>query len=234
VNNILNIVCINFIDGVCRGIPIFGPVNMPVTASCKAIILDLGGVLYDISYSRTSQAFQALGWHDFDAWYSQAAQTGWFDDLETGKISPEAFIQRVQQKLGTQVPVTDILNAWNAILLNLPLHRIEWLEALASQKPLFLLSNTNEIHLTQILRDNLDGRWQRMLDCFQKAYFSCRVGLRKPDPDIFRLVLDEQGLSPRECLFVDDSAQHIHSAQSIGIQTLWLQHPADITQELLL
>lgn len=208
----------------------FAPMQEQVITPYKALIFDLGGVLYNISYTATSRAFQALGWADFDAFYSQAAQTGWFDALEKGQLSAEAFVQRIQQNIGTHINPADILQAWNAILLELPLHRVEWLEQLASHKPLYLLSNTNEIHLEAIAKANPDGRWNRLLNCFQKAYFSCRVGMRKPDTEIFSHVLAENRLAPGEVLFVEDSEQHIRSANGLGMHTLWLKPPHEVTQ----
>jgi putative hydrolase of the HAD superfamily len=206
------------------------PMQVHTVTPYKALIFDLGGVLYNISYVATSRAFQSLGWNDFDAFYSQAAQSGWFDDLETGRISPEAFIQRVQIKLGTHLPPSEIIQAWNAILLELPLHRVEWLEQLSKHKPLYLLSNTNEIHLEAIAKADTDGRWNRLLNCFQKAYFSCRVGMRKPDTEIFSHVLAENRLAPSEVLFVEDSEQHIRSANALGMHTLWLKPPQEVSK----
>lgn len=211
----------------------FAPMQAYSIAPYKALIFDLGGVLYNISYAQTSKAFASLGWTDFDAFYSQAAQTGWFDALEKGQLSAEAFVQRIQQKIGTQIQPSQILEAWNAILLDLPLHRVEWLEKLSSQRPLYLLSNTNEIHLDAIAKANPDGRWTRLLHCFQQFYFSCRLNMRKPDAEIFSHVLQQNQLNPSEVLFVEDSEQHIRSASSLGIHTLWLRPPAEITQTLV-
>jgi putative hydrolase of the HAD superfamily len=55
---------------------------------------------------------------------------------------------------------------------------------------------------------------------FDRIYLSHRVGLRKPDPKIFELVLRENKLNPSETLFIDDSPQHIESANLLGIQTI--------------
>jgi putative hydrolase of the HAD superfamily len=47
--------------------------------------------------------------------------------------------------------------------------------------------------------------------------------MRKPDTEIFRLVIEENGLLPDETLFIDDSPQHIEGARKAGLKTHWLK-----------
>ncbi|MFT6442539.1 MAG: putative hydrolase of the HAD superfamily [Salibacteraceae bacterium] len=50
------------------------------------------------------------------------------------------------------------------------------------------------------------------------------MGLRKPDPEIFQVVLNENNLVPKETLFIDDSPQHIASAKTLGIVAYHLEN----------
>jgi putative hydrolase of the HAD superfamily len=53
------------------------------------------------------------------------------------------------------------------------------------------------------------------------------VGIRKPDLAIFQKVCAEQGLVPKNTLFIDDSLQHIAGAKLAGLKTLHLKHPEE-------
>ncbi|MFI5149685.1 MAG: HAD family hydrolase [Bacteroidia bacterium] len=198
-----------------------------------AIIFDLGGVLFDIRYQNTADAFRALGLHDFDAIYSQARQDGLFDDFETGHSSAPDFRMRLRRWIGPEVSDAAIDTAWNAMLLGMRPDKIELLLSLKGKYRLFLLSNTNEIHLQAVFRMmNAQFGFQDLAQFMDHQYFSCRIGMRKPDAGIFELVLKEQGLLPAETLFIDDSIQHVEGAKKTGIQGYHLQ-PGQSIQSLL-
>ena len=148
----------------------------------RHIIFDLGGVLLNIDYQLTEKAFIDLGINNFGQIYSQLQQTPLFDRFETGKIGREEFIATL--KNASQVPVTDrqIEDAWNAMLLNYPIRRLQILQQLRNYYDLYLLSNTNEIHeqaFTGILERNHGMPGLGVF--FDKVYLSHRIGMRKPN-----------------------------------------------------
>ena len=55
---------------------------------------------------------------------------------------------------------------------------------------------------------------------FDEVVLSADAGVRKPDPAIFRLVLDRLGVTAEECLFVDDSEENLAAAQRLGFSSL--------------
>lgn len=192
-------------------------------SNVKQIIFDLGGVILDIDYHLTIKAFQQLGISDFDLLYSQMKQSDLFDDIETGAITPDAFRNKIRIVAQQDFSDQAIDDAWNALLLHLPPHRIEILKRLQSRYRLFLLSNTNVIHYEAYTRliqqeNGIDG----LEPLFEKTYYSHEMGLRKPDPKIFTTVLEAHDLKAEETLFIDDSPQHIESAQKLGLQTYHL------------
>lgn len=191
----------------------------------KNIIFDLGGVILNIDYSKTIKAFKALGIDDFDTLYTQASQSLLFDHIEKGEITPEIFLAELQQHLPPGTSMIEIENAWNAMLLNLPQKRLDLLEKLKRKYNTVLLSNTNAIHIASFLkRIQKENKIQSLDAYFDHVYFSCEMKLRKPDPEIFELVCKEQGYSPSETLFIDDSVQHIQGAQNIGLNAYWLNN----------
>ena len=54
-----------------------------------------------------------------------------------------------------------------------------------------------------------------------KAYYSHEVGMRKPNHNIYQFVLQEQGIAPKEALFIDDRLDNIKGAREVGMQTFW-------------
>ncbi|MFN4123128.1 MAG: HAD family hydrolase [Flavobacteriales bacterium] len=198
-----------------------------------AVIFDLGGVILNIDYQATIDAFTDLGIENFQEQFSQLKQNKLFDDYETGRINSQAFLNALQSILPSGVSSQAILDAWNAILKDLPPHRLHVLEQVKKQKPTFLLSNTNDLHIqsfNQYLSKtfNLDS----LAPYFDKLYLSYEVGMRKPDAEIFEHVLNEQRLKPERTLFIDDTIIHIESARSLGIQTLHLTKGIDIAMLL--
>ncbi|MDG2343878.1 MAG: HAD family phosphatase [Flavobacteriales bacterium] len=195
----------------------------------KNIIFDLGGVVLNLNYDLTSSAFKKLGVKNFDDYYSQKEQVDLFNSFEKGLISSNEFILSAQKILPTYISKKDIINAWNSMLLNLPQKRLMLLQELKKSFRLFLLSNTNEIHIDFFEKQMQEaGQLETYYNCFEKIYYSSRINCRKPDKECFKYVLKESQLEPKETLFIDDSIQHIISARELGINTHHLQENENI------
>jgi putative hydrolase of the HAD superfamily len=189
----------------------------------KNIIFDLGGVLINLDYPATEKKFNEFGLSNFNELFTQAKQNQLFDLYETGKISSDFFIHEIIKLSNYSLNEEKIKEAWNAMLLDFPIERIEFLESLNKDCQIFLLSNTNEIHIQsfkEILNTNIG--YDRFLNCFKKVYYSYEIGLRKPHAEIFEFVLNEQNLLASETIFIDDSAQHIKGAESCGVKSYLL------------
>lgn len=198
----------------------------------RHIIFDLGGVLLNIDYRLTENAFAALGITGFTEIYSQLRQTPLFDDLETGKISRKDFILSLQEKTGIQLTDEQICTAWNAMLLDLPLKRLQLLQQLRPYYDLVLLSNTNEIHEAAFTKALQENNGIQLGHFFDKIYLSHRIGLRKPDAAVFEKVLADNHFKASETLFIDDSPQHIESAAKLGIQIVFLKKGMTIEKDV--
>jgi glucose-1-phosphatase len=197
--------------------------SFPDFAKYKNIIFDLGGVILNIDYQLSIKAFQNLGIANFEMVYSQAQQERLFDLYETGHISSEDFINGICGKCGLALEKEGVIAAWNAMLLDLPMERLNLLEKLKSHYRTFLLSNTNEIHISAYSKYlSEEFGFASLGNYFEKQYLSYEIGLRKPDKEVFEFVLQENGLKPGETLFIDDSIQHIEGAKSAGIDAFHL------------
>ena len=189
----------------------------------KAIIFDLGGVILNIDYNKTSKAFTNLGVKNFDEMYSQKNANPLFHDLEEGKINAEEFYNAF--RTSSQLKLTDqqIKTAWNAILLRYREEALQTLATIKNKYRLYLLSNTNSIHhkeFNKIFEDQIGSG--SINDYFDKAYYSHEIKNRKPDKEAYEYVLKENNLSASETLFIDDSIQNIDAAKALGLQTIFL------------
>lgn len=204
------------------------------TVHIKNVIFDFGGVLIDVDYHKTIDAFKSMGIANFEKLYSQADQEHLFDHYETGQISSQYFINQLISKTDGMVTANKIVNAWNAMLGEIHAANVESVEQLKEKGyNVYLLSNTNDIHI-QVAFD----RWNRLplvkpKELFDGIFLSQEIGMRKPNKDIFEHVLREISALPEEVLFIDDSVQHIRTAEQLGISTHLLNKINDLSGFLL-
>ncbi|GAB2539696.1 HAD family hydrolase [Rufibacter soli] len=202
-------------------------------SSIKNIIFDLGGVIINIDYAKSTDALRTFAPADTTVDFSQKAQSELFDLYERGDISSQDFREGLRKEYGITATDAQIDEAWNAMLLDIPAERIELLRALSKHYRLFLLSNTNAIHMLAFNEIMATSFHIPSLDSlFEKAYYSHLVGKRKPDAAVFEHILEENGLHREETLFIDDSIQHIVGAKEVGLQTIHLAPPLTINQAL--
>jgi len=198
----------------------------------KNIIFDLGGVIIDIDYNLAATAFKKLGIVDFDNFYSKAKQSSLFDDFEKGLISNSDFRASLRQYLPESVTDHQIDEAWNAMLLGIPSHRVDFLQKVANKYRVFLLSNTNRIHIDAFTQYNDEKFGKGYFESiFEYCYFSSDIAMRKPDAEIFEFVLNENGLLKEDTIFIDDSIQHVEGALSTGLHAELLKVEAGETIE---
>lgn len=194
----------------------------------KNIIFDLGGVLLNIDYNLTIQAFKELGIKDFEKLYTQIQQTDLFNQYEMGLISNDEFISTLKSFHEEEVSDKMIIDAWNAMLLDLPKERLDLLSNLRKNYSLVLLSNTNFIHL-EFFSSYLKTEYQidDLSEYFDQLYYSCDLNMRKPNKEIFEYVCKKEKFNKGETLFIDDTIQHVNGALSAGLKSLHL----DINKE---
>jgi FMN phosphatase YigB (HAD superfamily) len=183
----------------------------------NTIIFDFGDVFINLDKQATRNAFQKLG-------LSQ-----WNEDLdrlniqfETGKISREDFLLGIQKHI-PNASTNEILEAWNTILLDFPLYRLEFLQMLSKKYRLFLLSNTDAIHIETFEQKSGISFYSDFYQCFEKVHFSFEIGMRKPNPEIFNYLLNEHELSAKRTLFIDDKKENTDAALALGFQVWNLQ-----------
>lgn len=200
--------------------------------SIKNIIFDFGGVVFHIDERRTIAAFSQLLRCSNDEILNYIFHDDIFFKLECGQISFDDFRKHMCQKSNVQISEEQFLTAWNAILVGYPEEHIPLLLALKKKYRTFLLSNTNAVHtqyFSQIAKkQNLEV--QSNYELFEKVYYSNELGMRKPDPNIYKYVLNDANLKAEETLFVDDLLVNVDGAKSVGINAIQVTQGHGILQ----
>jgi glucose-1-phosphatase len=166
------------------------------------IIFDLGGVLLNLDFKRSIDAFINLG----------------FINVEK-EISSGEFRDELRKHAGLDISDEDIDRAWTAMLMDLHEENLEIMEKLKCSYRIFLLSNTNPIHIESLHSRNDNSKsYSGLVGLCEKAYYSYEVKMRKPDREIFDHVISDADLDPGKTLFIDDSIPNIETAEDTGLQ----------------
>jgi putative hydrolase of the HAD superfamily len=193
----------------------------------KNIIFDLGGVILDLSVDHTLQSFSDLSGLKKNEVEKIFHSTPEFLLYEKGGMTDNEFRDFVRQVYKINAPDSALDKSWNAMLRAMPLDKLALLDKLKTRYNVFLLSNTNNIHLdyiNKVMMPAVSG--DRVLDdYFHRAYYSHLMFMRKPDAEIFERVLNDNGLEAAETLFLDDNASNVVGAASVGIQTVHVTSP---------
>ncbi len=198
----------------------------------KNILFDLGGVIYDIDPAQTQKAIEALLTNKDDIhFYSKTRQIEAISLYETGAIETPEFITSVRNEFALSATDQQIKDAWNALLTGVVEGRVQQLERLQKHYSLALLSNTNSLHFEAIWED-----CQPIYTQMQRCFFSFKMGMRKPNADIFETVIAEMGWKKEETIFVEDSPPNIAGAQAVGLPVFPIHQLSDfdILVDLLL
>ena len=186
----------------------------------KNIIFDLGGVLVGFNRQRSIDAFERIGCEKVADYIRDHRTEDLFYRIELGVISTHDFCEEVRQMTATNADDEAIINAWNVLLTPVTTERLQRLRELRKAgHRLFLLSNTNDMHW-QYCGHQLDG-------CFERVFLSYEMQLAKPDTRIFSEVLRQAEIAASDTLFIDDNADNIAAAASLGIKTFHNQNIDD-------
>jgi HAD superfamily hydrolase (TIGR01509 family) len=178
----------------------------------KNIIFDFGDIFINLDKPATYREMDKLGVSEI----SNEMITV-YHQYEKGLMTTDDFINFYHDKFG--IKKEDLINAWNAILLDFPKERLDFLKEISASKKyrLFLLSNTNDLHIKWVQNSLGEVFYQEFKNSFEQFYLSHEINLRKPDSEIYEFVLNENNLIADETLFVDDLKENTDSARKLGI-----------------
>lgn len=181
------------------------------------IIFDFGDIFINLEKEAQVEAFKKLGLPSPNE--DLITQN---DLFEKGKISAQDFLESFQKYL-PNASLKEIKEAWNTIIGDFPLYRLEFLQLLSYKYKLFLLTNTDEIHIHRFEHKVGISFFSDFYQCFEKVYYSYEMGMRKPDSAIYSFIINKHDLNPRKTLFVDDKKENTDAAEKLGMQVWNLQ-----------
>ena len=191
------------------------------------IIFDFGDIFINLDKQATIDGLERLG---LSSWNEDLDQLN--ISFEKGQISRDDFLLGIQKQI-PNATIDEILIAWNGVLLDFPLYRLEFLQLLSKKFRLFLLSNTDAIHIDHFEQREGASFYGDFYQCFEKVYFSYEMGMRKPDAEIYTTLINRHELSPKRTLFVDDKKDNTDAAKALGLHVWNLQVGKEDVIELM-
>ncbi|MCC5919795.1 MAG: HAD family phosphatase [Cyclobacteriaceae bacterium] len=188
--------------------------NLLPSNNLKALFLDLGGVIIDIDPGRAFQKIKQLG---TNAEEKITLNHPLFKQYETGQLTDTQFYDQACSLWGLNISNDEFLDIWNSLLLDIPKERTDFIFDLSQNYSLFLLSNTNPIHLRVVKSMYRDVSGRDMEDDFDKLYLSYEMQCRKPDIEIYEQAIVSSGYNAENCLFCDDLIENIRGAKAVGL-----------------
>jgi HAD superfamily hydrolase (TIGR01509 family) len=191
----------------------------------KALALDLGNVLVKVDHFRFCRRLAKLAGLTPNEVYTQVFESSLEPGFDTGRLTSEEFYRQVTDHFSVALPFPQFCDWWNDLfdpMEGMP----ELVSHLAARYPLYLVSNTNDLHFNYI-RESCT-----FLEHFQSFILSFEVGSRKPEPGIYQALIQQTGLPPSQCLFVDDKLPFVTAAQDQGLMAWQFTSPNKLIRDL--
>ncbi len=197
----------------------------------KNIIFDLCGPIITIDLNLMNNKFFDFGVRGTDNPYKILYKEGVTKAFEKNQITVDEFCDEVRKVLDTPLTDMQILEAWNTLIVAAPMEHAVLLKRLAHRYNLYLLSNSDVVNADYFRRYVGENMGQDLFQTvFRKVFFSCELGLRKPDPAVFQIILIKEKLRAAETFLIDDCKKHTEGASFAGLNTIWLEKGKDISE----
>ena len=192
------------------------------SASVKAIVFDVGGVLSDDIIDTKLGELAAL--YNLDARSLLSVKSRYRDPAELGQISDSDFWIRILGHFGVEAGEEDAeIDSYMEPLEG----SLDIARSLSGTYRVAILSNDSRER----------GALRREKFGFDKIFdpiiISGDVGARKPGLEIYRLLLEQLGTPAGECLFVDDDPDNVQAAEEAGMRTILFENAGQLRKELL-
>jgi len=191
----------------------------------RTLIFDLGGVLVDVRPREMLQRLAREAGCTPEQLEAVLLDPQLLHPLELGHTTPEQYFQRLTARVPLRLAFQEFIQAWNSILSENASHT-QMFQRLSSRYTVVVLTNTNVLH------DQFIRRSWPVLERAHHWIASYQVGLRKPDPAIFQLALQQAQAEPASTVYVDDVQEHIQSARHLGVGAIQFTEPMCLADEL--
>jgi len=150
----------------------------------------------------------------------------YMDKIDQNKLTFKQFVAQVNERFGISLTVEEMRQVFkDAIISNKPV--IELAKQLGKKYRVSMLSNNSKPTVALLRRFH-----NKMLALFEKKYFSCEIGMYKPQRKIYKLVLRQLKVEPENCIFIDDVIENIDAAKKLGINAIQFKSNAQLKRDL--
>jgi HAD superfamily hydrolase (TIGR01509 family) len=198
-------------------------------SNISTLIFDFGGVLIDLDMNQSILNFKKLGVENVEKYLSNFGQSGFFMQLEKGKISADEFRSEIRKMTTNTITDKEIDDAWNAFLVRIPSEKLDIVYELRKKYRVIMLSNTNAIHFPYAEQTFFSYKNRSIDEYFDKCYRSYDMKMAKPDAEIFEAILNQEQVAANRCLLLDDGPKNIEQAQKLGFQTYFVDPKEDLS-----
>lgn len=191
----------------------------------EVLVFDMGHVFVDFDWDVVSEGFCKISGRSRDELrdgFRRVATLGY----ESGKVSTDEFLGELNRYLETNITLEQFKQLWNATFCE-NVEMAALLTSLKEHRPLYLLSNTNEIHF-----EHLESQFN-VTRHFTEVILSYKVGCSKPDAEIYHEVLRRSGKDAERCLFVDDLEPNVAAARALGMHAIHFKSVQQLKQDLV-
>ena len=179
----------------------------------KVIFFDIGGVLLEIHPDKMFHCISSATGIPFEKVKSSFPEEN-HNIYEKGQMTNKEWFQVFKIALSNNSYLTEnkFWDAW-AMILGKETKVIDVLLDLKKYYKVWLLSNTNPKHIS----DELDNKYvfPHLVD---GTIYSYKVGLRKPDKEIYLKACELAEVKPKESVFIDDLSENISGAKKVGLK----------------
>lgn len=176
----------------------------------KTFLFDIGNVLVDFDFNHLYEIHArytgkaAAPFSDAD-WVQR-------DAVERGLISDAEWVGYLNQSKGLGWTEAMLVEAWREMFTRNETGYGLFRQAIGSDAHVYTLSNIAKHHM-----DAIEANWNGFFDGATGLFLSYQMGVRKPDPAIYRHAIDALGVAPQDCFFIDDLPENIAAARALGI-----------------
>jgi putative hydrolase of the HAD superfamily len=198
-----------------------------VCDSVDALLFDLGNVVIEIDFNRAVAHWAAHGRCEENLIRERFRHDHAYDQYERGRIDFDTYFSTLRTNLGVDISDPYLRDGWNAILIGAMPGISDLLARAAERFPLYALTNSNPEH-----QKYLADRFADVLRPFKQVFVSSEIGLRKPEPDAYRHVVDVIGVPASRILFFDDLIENVEGARACGLQAVHVRTGSDVRDTL--
>ncbi len=199
----------------------------------KTLAFDLGGVIITINNDEPVRRFKEIGVEDADKLLDPYKQSGFFGDLEEGKITEQEFIDKLSIHAGKKLTWDDCLYAWKGFVAGVLTEKLLALEELRNMGyRVIMVSNTNGFIQSWANSEEFSVLGKPVSAYFDKMYRSYEMMCMKPSDEFFSYILEHEKTPAENILFIDDSQANCRAAERAGMPTFCPENGKLWTDEL--